>query len=110
MMEAARSAISAQEFERLCEDIYADRWQVYPLIPSASRSDALKWMLLGCLVNLLSVPQLEAPHVRHGRSADPYGDAICELMKGRASPVFDPRAYLVELSRRAEAEGRGLNG
>jgi hypothetical protein len=98
------STISAGEFEKLCQDIYDDRWQIYSFNPNASRREALLWMLLGCLVSLLSVPVLDQPSVYGGSRPDPYADAICELLLHRADPVFDPRIYLDQLSNRLDGE------
>jgi hypothetical protein len=98
------STISAEEFEKLCRDIFADRCQIYSFNPNASRREALLWMLLGCLVSLLSVPILDQPSVYGGSRTDPYADAICELLQSRMDPAFDPRIYLAELSEQLESE------
>ncbi|MEA2175478.1 MAG: hypothetical protein QOD00_3070 [Blastocatellia bacterium] len=105
MTQPDMSTISAEEFERLCLDIYADREQIYPFNPNASRREALLWMLLGCLVSLLSVPILDQPSVYGGSSPDPYADAICELLQPRMNPAFDPRIYLDQLTEKLKAEG-----
>jgi hypothetical protein len=96
--------MTAEEFEKLCLDIYADRWQIYSFNPNASHREALLWMLLGCLVSLLSVPILDQPSVYGGSRADPYADAICELLQPRMNPAFDPRIYLNELTEKLKAE------
>lgn len=98
------STISEQEFKKLCDDAYADRFQIYAFNPNVSRREALLWMILGCLLTLLSVPILEQPSAYGGASDDPYGDAICEVLKDRMEPDFDPQTYLSELSRRLETE------
>ena len=98
------STISEQEFRKLCDDIYADRQQVYAFNPNVSRREALLWMLLGCLVSLLSIPILEQPSVYGGSSSDPYGDAVCEVLKDHMEAAFDPKTYLLELSERIESE------
>jgi hypothetical protein len=98
------STITEEEFRKLCDDIYADRQQVYAFNPNVSRREALLWMLLGCLVSLLSIPILEQPGVYGGSSPDPYGDAICEVLQDHTETAFDPRAYLLELSRKIESE------
>jgi hypothetical protein len=61
-------------------------------------------MLLGCLVSLLSVPILDQPSVYGGSRTDPYADAICELLKPRMNPAFNPRIYLDELTEKLKAE------
>ncbi len=91
------STISEEEFERLCRDIYADRQQIYSFRPYAPCREALLWMLLGCLVSLLSVPDSEHPTPHDSAHQDPYAEAICELLKSRAHPPFDPRPHLAKL-------------
>jgi hypothetical protein len=98
------STISEHEFKKLCDDIYADRFQIYTYNPNVSRREALLWMLLGCLVTLLSVPILEQPGVYGGASDDPYGTAVCDVLKDRMEQDFDPQTYLDELSGRIEAD------
>jgi hypothetical protein len=98
------STISEQEFKKLCDDVYADRARIYRFNPNVSRREALLWMLLGCLLSLLSVPVLEQPGVYGDSGADPYGDAVCALLRERMMPAFDPRIYLNELSRKIEAD------
>ncbi|MGB9181131.1 MAG: hypothetical protein WCB68_18000 [Pyrinomonadaceae bacterium] len=94
--------ISEQAFRKLCEDVYTDRHLVYSYHPNVSRREALMWMLLGCLVSLLSVPAHEQPDVYVEASEDPYGDEICEIVQGRAQTPFNPRPYLEELTKRLE--------
>jgi len=96
------STISEKEFKKLCDQIYADRLQIYDFVPSLSRRDALMWMLLGCLVSLLSVALPEQSGLDGGSTADPYGDAVCEILKDRTAPFFDPRPHLRELAARTE--------
>ncbi|HVG34168.1 MAG TPA: hypothetical protein VM911_13850 [Pyrinomonadaceae bacterium] len=98
------STISEKEFKKLCDDIYADRFQIYEFNPNVSRREALLWMLLGCLVSLLSIPILEQPSVYNGSSEDPYGDAIREVVLAHTQSNFDPGDYLLELSRKIESE------
>ena len=98
------STISEKDFKKLCDDIYADRFEIYAFNPNVSRREALLWMLLGCLVSLLSIPILEQPSVYNGSSADPYGDAIREVVLAHTQSNFDPDDYLLELSRKIESE------
>ena len=97
------AVISEEEFRKLCADIYADRRQIYEFNPHASRRDALLWMLLGCLLSLLSVPADELPDAARA-SSDPYGDAIRAILRGRMRMPFAAEKYLAELARQAEAE------
>lgn len=88
----------------MCDDIYDDRRRIYSFNPNAEHMEALLWMLLGCLVSLLSVPILDQPSVYGTTSAERYSDAICALLRNRTSPPFDPRACLAELSEKLKAE------
>lgn len=98
------TTISEAEFIKLCDDIYADRQQLYEFNPSASKRDALLWMLLGCLLSLLSVSPAEQSSADDKQSADPYGDAISEILRTRMKPYFNPQTYLAELSKKIESE------
>lgn len=95
--------ISAEEFKRLCDEIYRDRREIYEFNPAATRRDALLWMLLGCLISLLSVTyeELEALTDSSGRD---YGNVVCTLLRERAEPPFEPRPYVEELVERAGNE------
>ena len=97
-------AISEAEFVKLCEDVYADRYQIYEFNPSSGRRDALLWMLLGCLMSLLSIPDAQQHSSNEDSSSDPYADAICEILQNRMRPPFNPRAYLAELSKKIETD------
>jgi hypothetical protein len=94
--------MTEQEFKKLCDDVYAERQDIYELNPNVSRREALLWMLLGSLVSLLSVPVEQQPTLDDATSADPYGDAIIKLLQHRAAPAFDPKIYLAELSEKLE--------
>lgn len=95
--------ISRDDLKRLCDEIYRDRSEIYEFNPAATRRDALLWMLLGCLISLLSIPheELEAATNSSGRD---YGDVVCKLLRERVAPPFDPYPYIEELSRRAGNE------
>jgi hypothetical protein len=98
------TTISEAEFVKLCEDIYSDRHQIYQFNPSASQREALLWMLTGCLLSLLSVPLLEQSSLYDPSSADPYMDAISEILRQRMQPPFDPQAHLAEWSKKIKSE------
>ena len=97
--------ITEQEFKKLCDEIYEDRFDVYAFNPNVSHREALLWMLLGTLVSYLSVPILEQPSVYGGTNSDPYGTAVIELVHKHASPAFDPEIYLKEISEKTEVRG-----
>lgn len=96
--------ISETEFIKLCDDVYADRRQIYEFNPNASRREALLWMLTGCLITLLSIPASEQPNADGHSNADPYLDAVREILHNRMQPPFDPQRHLAELSRKIENE------
>lgn len=98
------ASITEQEFEKLCDDLYRDREQIFAFVPSLSRKDALLWMLLGSLVSLLDVPLLEQPSVYDGTSDDPYTDAVCEVVHRHMSPPFDLRKHLMRLDEKLKEE------
>ena len=97
-------AISEAEFVKLCDDLYADRHQIYQFNPNASRQEALLWMLLGCLISLLSISDSEQQSVYEPSSLDPYVDAICEILQNHMRPPFDPQAHLAQLSKKIETD------
>ena len=96
--------ITEAQFIKLCDDLYRDRRQIYEFNPSAGKRDALLWMLLGCLMSLLSAPAPEQSAGDGILSSDPYADAVTEILQGHMHPPFDPRPHLAELSRRLESE------
>lgn len=97
-------SISEAEFIKLCDDIYADHQRIYQFNPSASKREALLWMLLGCLLSLLSVPAAEQSPAGGSSSLDSYDDAICEILRTRMQPSFDPQVQIAALSRKIEME------
>lgn len=102
--DADLPAISEAEFVKLCDDLYADRHQIYQYNPNASKQEALHWMLTGCLLSLLSIPDTEQPSHYDCSSSDPYGDAIREILQNRMRPPFDPQTHLAELSKKIETD------
>lgn len=99
-----QATISEAEFIKLCDDIYADRRQIYQFHPHAGKREALLWMLTGCLISLLSIHLHEQPDGQDSSSADPYTAAIREILHNRMRPPFDPQAHLAELSKKVESE------
>lgn len=104
LADAEPPAVSEAQFVKLCDDLYADRQQIYQFNPSAGKREALLWMLLGCLISLLSIPDTEQPSAYDASSPDPYGDAVCEILEKRMRPSFDPRAHLAQLSKKIETD------
>lgn len=95
--------ISEGEFKNLCDEIYRDRLEIYSFRPGAKPDEALLWMLLGCLISLLSVTDAELQALAQPSSPDPYRDAVFNLLHGRAAPPFDARPYVEELLKGAES-------
>jgi hypothetical protein len=92
--------ISKEEFKRLCDEVYVDRFEIYKFNPGMSRRDAVLWMLTGCLISLLSITDKELQAISPG--TDDYKDVVRRLLKERAEPPFDADAYVEELSKRVE--------
>lgn len=99
-----RETISEERFRALCDEVYRDRLEIHGFYATASRSEALLWMLLGCLISLLSVDESELATASDSSGEYFYLEAICALLERRAEPRFNPRPYLEELSRKAESE------
>lgn len=97
-MQSDVETISEERFGKLCEEIYRDRAEIYLFSPGMAKGDALCWVLMGCLISLLSLKESELESLGRGLS---YADAICELLQGRAEPPFDPRPHIEELISRA---------
>ncbi len=98
-MKIAVETISEESFRRLCEEIYRDRSEIYLFSPGMAKGEALSWMLMGCLISLLSVPETELERLGECSS---YADAIRALLTGRTEPPFDPGPHITELISRAE--------
>jgi hypothetical protein len=91
--------ISESRLERVCDEIYRDRFEIYGFNPGVSRSDAVLWMLLGCLISLLSITEEESQALFDASGQVLYADAVCKLLKGRTEPPFDPRPCVEELAK-----------
>jgi hypothetical protein len=96
--------ISESELKRVCDDLYGDRFEIYAFNPGASHNEALLWMLVGCLISLLSVNEEELRTLFDSSGPTSYADAVCKLLEGRTQPPFDVRAVVDELTKRVESE------
>lgn len=101
---SAAASISEAEFVKLCDDLYADRQQIYQFNPNAGKRETILWMLTGCLMSLLSVSVLEEPGDSDERGYDSYDDVIFQILCNRTAPPFDPQTHLAELSKKIESE------
>jgi hypothetical protein len=99
---ASVETISEEEFGRLCDEVYRDRLEIYDFNPNVTKREAVLWMLLGCLISLLSVTDAELQSLLDSSGQDPYGESICTLLSARAAPPFDPQPFVEELSKRVE--------
>ncbi len=105
IVNSESNSISETEFIKLCDDIYADRQRIYDFNPNMQPTEALLWMLTGCLISLLSIRAHELPGAEDGNAGtDPYGQAIREIIHQRMQPPFDPQPHLVRLLKRIEEE------
>lgn len=104
------NVISETEFIKLCDDVYSDRHQIYEFNPSATRREAVMWMLLGCLLSLLSIPVTEQSVLFDSTSTDVYADALRKILQQHSRPPFDPQPHLAELSRKIESEEASATG
>ena len=96
------SSLTAYQFQTLCDDIYADRNQIYEFNPAVSHPEALLWMVLGSLFSLLSLSDEEIPLVSPPTVAN-YVDAIRAVVEGHRDGDLDPREILDDLVTRSEA-------
>ncbi len=104
VVNSESASITESEFIKICDDIYADRWQIYEFNPHMKRGEALLWMLAGCLISLLSIPVNELTSADDSAGTDPYGQAIGDILRRRAQPPFDPQPHLFRLLKRIDEE------
>lgn len=89
--------ISEKEFARICEQIRADREQIYKFNPNAPHDEVLLWMLLSCLISYLSLSGAEIPCFPGAPDAETYRQAILHVLHARTEPKFEPEIYLNKL-------------
>ncbi len=81
----------------MCEGIYEDRELICKHNPIGSREETLLWMLLGCLISYLSLPEIETPCFTGKPNAETYGNAIIFVLENRKSEDFGAEVYLNRL-------------
>lgn len=89
--------ISEDEFARICEGIYKDRESICRHNPIGAPEEILLWMLLGCLINYLSLPEIETPCFSGKPDAETYRSAILFVLERKKSKEFDAEIYLAKL-------------
>lgn len=95
--------ISEEEFARICDGIYDDRAAICRHNPIGSAEETLLWMLLGVLINYLSLTEIETPCFAGTPTAQTYREAILFVLKNRMEIAFDAEKYLDRLTN-TEAE------
>lgn len=87
------------EFARICKGIYEDRESIYSHNPIGTPEEALLWMLLGCLINYLSLSEIETPCFNGKPDAETYRKAILFVLENRKADNFTAEIYLNELTK-----------
>lgn len=90
--------ITETEFERICRGIYEDRENICRHNPIGAPDETLLWMLLGVLINYLSLTEIETPCFTGTPTAHTYREAILYVLKSRMETAFDAGKYLDQLT------------
>lgn len=90
--------ISEAEFARICDGVSDDREAIFRHNPIETEEQTLLWMLLGCLICYLSLPDQETPCFTGRPDARTYRKAILFVLKDRRLDNFDPEIYLSMLT------------
>ena len=90
--------ISESELSGMVDDIRNDRESIIRHNPLGSDEEILLWMLLGCLVNYLSLDETETPCFPGRPAADTYRDAIAFVLRNRTIGEFAIEPYLERLT------------
>ncbi|MBA2378909.1 MAG: hypothetical protein H0V76_04980 [Blastocatellia bacterium] len=94
--------ISEKEFASLCRGIRLDAESIVEHNPIGTREVTLLWMLLGVLINYLSLSELETPCFTGTPDSATYRDAIAYIVTARRSEPFDVAPYLDEMTSDAD--------
>jgi hypothetical protein len=87
--------ISEAEFEKICNDIAKDAETICKFNPIGTREETLLWMLLGVLINYLSLSDLETPCFPNSSAkADAYRKAILHVLRNRKAAPFEAEKYI----------------
>ncbi len=91
--------ISEDEFARICAGITEDRESICRHNPIGMPEEILLWMLLGCLINYLSLSEIETPCFNGQPDAETYRNAILFVLKNRKAEEYDAETYLKEFTK-----------
>lgn len=91
--------ISEAEFARICAGIGEDADKIYRHNPIGTPEETLLWMLLGVLINYLSLTEIETPCFNGTPTANTYRAAILFVLKNRTTEIFDAEKYLNRLTK-----------
>lgn len=69
--------------DRLCERLFDDIDGIHAFNPGLSKREAFFWMLMGTLINLLSVPVAEQTAVFDAGSSNAYFQGVLKILGGR---------------------------
>lgn len=89
--------ISESEFARICRGVYEDRAIIIKHNPVGTPDEILLWMVLGILINYLSLSELETPCFSGRPTAETYRQAILFVLRDRKNGEFDAAAFLDDL-------------
>ncbi len=86
--------ITEAEFAKICEDIANEADKIVKYNPIGTREETLLWMLLGVLINYLSLSELETPCFTENTSAETYRQAILFVLQNRKATPFEADKYI----------------
>lgn len=90
--------IDENELARICAGIYEDRKSICRHNPIGTPEEILLWMLLGCLINYLSLSAIETPCFNGKPDAETYRNAILFVLENRKNGNFQAEIYLEKLT------------
>jgi len=89
--------ITEKEFARICQGLFEDRETILKHNPVGTHEETLLWMLLGILINYLSLSEIETPCFTGLPTAETYRQAILFVLNDRKASEFDAASYLDDL-------------
>ncbi len=86
--------ITEAEFAKICSDLKKDADTVCKFNSVGTREETLLWMLLGILINYLSLSELEIPCFPSTPTAETYRQAILHVLASRKATPFEAEKYI----------------